>query len=58
MIKLMPLNFPKRNIPKMKVYLSETEPVIEYYRNQGILRDIDGALSIDDVAKSMEDAIR
>ncbi len=45
-------------VNRLKVYLSETEPVIEYYRNQGILREIDGALSIDDVAKSMEDAIR
>lgn len=45
-------------VNRLKVYLSETEPVIEYYRNQGILREIDGALSIDDVSKSMENAIR
>ncbi len=41
MIKLMPLNFPKKNLPKMKVYLAEKrkKPVARVERNFATNRD-------------------
>jgi len=32
---------------RLKLYHNSTEPIIEYYRNKGILIDIDGTLGID-----------
>ena len=45
-------------VNRLKVYLKETEPVIDYYRRLDILHEVDGALSIDEVSKAMENAIR
>ncbi len=45
-------------VNRLKVYLKETEPVIDYYRSLDILHEVDGALSIDEVSKAMENAIR
>jgi adenylate kinase len=39
---------------RIKVYLHDTVPVVEYYRARGILRDIDGTLDIDAVAGEIE----
>jgi adenylate kinase len=35
---------------RIKVYIQDTIPVVEYYRDRGILREIDGTRDIDDVA--------
>lgn len=34
---------------RIQVYRDQTKPVIEYYRNRGILREIDASQSIDEV---------
>jgi adenylate kinase len=39
---------------RIKVYLRETAPVIEYYRNHGVLREVDGTRDIDDVADDIQ----
>jgi adenylate kinase len=39
---------------RIKVYLKETEPVIEYYRERGILHEIDGTRDIDEVSVEIE----
>ncbi len=39
---------------RIKVYLQDTVPVVEYYRERGILRDIDGTRDIDAVAREIE----
>jgi adenylate kinase len=39
---------------RIKVYLRDTVPVVEYYRNRGILREIDGTQGIEAVAADIE----
>ncbi len=39
---------------RIKVYLQETIPVVDYYREHGILRPIDGTRDIDTVAAEIE----
>jgi adenylate kinase len=39
---------------RIKVYLRDTLPVINYYRERGILREIDGTRGITDVATDVE----
>jgi adenylate kinase len=39
---------------RIRVYLRDTVPVVDYYRNRGILRDIDGTQDIDAVAADIE----
>lgn len=39
---------------RIKVYLRDTVPVLDYYRNRGILREIDGTRDIDSVAAEIE----
>jgi len=38
---------------RLKVYHEETLPVIEEYRRAGILEEIDGSRSVDEVSKSI-----
>ncbi|OJX47447.1 MAG: adenylate kinase [Chloroflexi bacterium 44-23] len=42
---------------RIDVYLTQTAPLIEYYRLKGLLVEIDGTLSIDQVAKNILAAI-
>lgn len=39
---------------RLKIYHEETEPLLEHYRTVGVVRDIDGEQSIDDVWKSVQ----
>jgi adenylate kinase len=39
---------------RIKVYIHDTVPVVEYYRSEGILHQIDGTQSIDAVAANVE----
>lgn len=43
---------------RFRVYHKETEPVIEYYKNNGLLREVSGEDSIPEVVKNIEKAIR
>ncbi len=38
---------------RLDVYRSQTEPLIEYYREKGILKDIDGNRSIDEISSDI-----
>ena len=42
---------------RLTIYGRETEPVIEYYRKLGILEDVDGAKSIDDISLSISNVL-
>jgi len=42
---------------RIKVYFEQTAPLIEYYRNLGLLAEIDGTLPIDQVTKKLMAAI-
>ena len=43
---------------RIEVYLNETEPLIGYYSDAGILRKIDGEAPIDEVARALMAALR
>ncbi len=43
---------------RIEVYLNETEPLIGYYSDAGILREIDGEAPIDEVARALMAAVR
>jgi len=43
---------------RLKVYLEQTKPLIEYYRKKGILVDVDGNKSIGEVEKSIEQILK
>ena len=42
---------------RIKVYLRDTVPVVDYYRKRGILREIDGSRDIDVVAAELKTSI-
>lgn len=43
---------------RIRVYMEQTSPLIEYYREQGLLVEFDGTQSIDDVSKEILEAIK
>ncbi len=43
---------------RIRVYLDETLPVVAYYRERGILREIDGTRTIDEVAEAMAGVVQ
>ena len=43
---------------RLEVYRTKTAPLIEYYKNQGILKVIEGNAEIDVVSSCINDAIR
>ena len=42
---------------RLRVYLEETLPVLDYYREQGLLRQVDGDWDIDDVSVAIKDLL-
>jgi adenylate kinase len=42
---------------RMKVYRESTEPLVAYYRERGLLAEIDGMGSVDEIAKRVEEAL-
>ena len=42
---------------RLKIYSAQTEPLAAHYERQGILRAVDGAATMDDVAKRIEGAL-
>jgi len=42
---------------RIKVYLRDTVPVLDYYRNRGILSQIDGTGDIENVASEIEEQL-
>jgi len=43
---------------RMEVYRSQTAPLLEHYRRLGLVRDVDGNRSIEEVRSGVKDAIR
>lgn len=43
---------------RLKVYAENTAPLVEYYRAAGLLKNIDGMQSIEDVNKAIEAALK
>ncbi len=42
---------------RLGVYHEQTAPLITYYKNRGILRTVDGMAHVDDVSRSVEEAL-
>ena len=42
---------------RLAIYRQSTQPLVEYYRERGILRTVDGTGTIDDIAKRIIEAI-
>ena len=42
---------------RIQVYLRETEPLVEYYREAGVLKEVNGESSITEVGRSVEEAL-
>jgi len=42
---------------RLRVYRDKTEPLVDYYRGKGLLREIDGNRPVDEVRRSILDAI-
>ncbi len=42
---------------RMSVYRAQTAPLVDYYRKQGVLAEVDGLGSIEEVAKRIEEAL-
>jgi len=43
---------------RIRVYMEQTSPLIEYYRQKGLLIEIDGRQSIEEVSKDILEALR
>jgi adenylate kinase len=43
---------------RIRVYMDQTSPLIEYYRQKGLLVEVDGIRSIDDVSQEILKAIK
>lgn len=43
---------------RLNVYFEETQPLVGYYRNAGLLREIDGEGAVDDVGRALVEALR
>jgi adenylate kinase len=43
---------------RLQVYFEQTEPVVDYYRGRGVLVEVNGEQSIEDVFNELVDAIR
>jgi adenylate kinase len=43
---------------RIRVYMEQTSPLIEYYRQKGLLVEVDGKQSIDEVSKEILKAIK
>jgi adenylate kinase len=43
---------------RLQVYFDQTMPIIDFYRREGVLDEVDGAQSIDDVRQAIVNAVR
>jgi adenylate kinase len=48
---------PEAVMKRIQVYLQETEPLVEYYREAGTLREVNGESSITEVGQAVEEAL-
>lgn len=49
---------PETVLKRLDVYHEQTQPLIEYYQNKGILKTVDGTLDLKDVFAAIEDIIK
>jgi len=49
---------PDTILERLRVYHSKTEPVIGFYRERGLLADVDGIGDVDEIARKIDRALR
>ncbi len=49
---------PETILERLRVYHSKTEPVVDFYRERGLLTDVDGIGDVDEIAQRIERALR
>jgi adenylate kinase len=49
---------PETHKKRIDVYMAQTQPLIEYYRARGVLREIDGEPDVDPVFHALYDTVR
>jgi adenylate kinase len=49
---------PDTILERLKVYHSKTEPVIGFYRERGLLAEVDGIGDVDEIAQRIDQALR
>jgi adenylate kinase len=49
---------PETILERLRVYHSKTEPVVGFYRERGLLTDVDGIGDVDEIAQRIERALR
>ena len=42
---------------RLSVYHEQTQPLIDYYRNKGILKDVDGTMEMDAVFQAITEIL-
>ena len=42
---------------RMRVYREQTEPLVAYYRERGLLREVEGMGSVDEIAGRVSEAL-
>jgi adenylate kinase len=42
----------------LRVYRAETAPLVDYFRKRGVLRNIDGVGSVDEIAARIDAALQ
>ena len=42
---------------RMRVYRDQTEPLVDYYRGRGLLREVDGKGSVEEIATRIQEAL-
>lgn len=45
-------------VSRLKAYHDQTAPLLPYYRNKGVLKQVDGMAEIDDVTQAMEAVVQ
>jgi len=43
---------------RLNIYHKQTAPVVEYYKNKGVLRTVDGMADMDNVSKQIEEVLQ
>lgn len=48
---------PEKVKTRLEVYRNETEPVLNYYRNQGVVEEVDGVGDVDEIFERIKKAV-
>lgn len=50
-------DMPKRVLERLRIYHEKTQPIIDFYREKGILLEVDGTINIEDITENIVKAL-